>query len=159
MKEADLKADCDFCLQHYGEFGCRFYVPQTMGFAVKSERSNGKVVVCECCDYTEDEDEEEEEEGKEPKEEKAGEDDSGENKAGDTSDTASDQQLPTGLKVDPPPSKRSRTETLDNNTVAAEENDATASDNQQLQPQQPTRIQAGWYGKGYGKFRSRRRKS
>uniref|UniRef100_A0A1L8DX77 protein acetyllysine N-acetyltransferase n=1 Tax=Nyssomyia neivai TaxID=330878 RepID=A0A1L8DX77_9DIPT len=46
-------AECEFCFDNYGELVCQFYAPQKPDFQVTTER-NGKMIVCECCDYTED---------------------------------------------------------------------------------------------------------
>lgn len=48
--------ECDFCLTQYGADFCQFYRAQNQDFKVKIMR-NGKKIVCECCDYTEDEEE------------------------------------------------------------------------------------------------------
>ncbi|GAB0092692.1 NAD-dependent protein deacetylase Sirt7 [Sergentomyia squamirostris] len=53
-------AECEFCFDNYGELVCQFYAPMKPEFQVMTER-NGKMVVCECCDYTEAEESEEEE--------------------------------------------------------------------------------------------------
>lgn len=48
------KAICDFCFDNYAEYECQFYLPINSDFMVKNVR-NGKEVICECCDYTDEE--------------------------------------------------------------------------------------------------------
>lgn len=55
------KAECKFCWEHYEQMECQFYMPVNREFKVSTFR-NGKNIVCECCDYTEDEEEEQTEE-------------------------------------------------------------------------------------------------
>ncbi|KAG4078306.1 hypothetical protein HA402_013016 [Bradysia odoriphaga] len=44
-------AECDFCFDNYAEHHCQFYRPKTTEFLVTSCR-NGRLILCECCDYT-----------------------------------------------------------------------------------------------------------
>lgn len=55
------KAECKFCWEHYEKMDCQFYKPLNRDFKVTTYR-NGKIIVCECCDFTEDEEEEQTEE-------------------------------------------------------------------------------------------------
>lgn len=55
------KAECKFCLEHYEQMQCQFYKPINREFKVSTYR-NGKLIVCECCDFTEDDEEEQTEE-------------------------------------------------------------------------------------------------
>jgi NAD+-dependent protein deacetylase sirtuin 7 len=50
------KAECKFCYEKYKELVCQFYKPVNREFKITTYRNN-KTIVCECCDYTEDEDE------------------------------------------------------------------------------------------------------
>lgn len=50
------KAECKFCYEHYEQMECQFYKPINREFKVSTYR-NGKLIVCECCDYTDDEEE------------------------------------------------------------------------------------------------------
>lgn len=54
------KADCKFCFENYETMECQFYKPINRQFKVTAYR-NGKTIVCECCDFTEDDEEETEE--------------------------------------------------------------------------------------------------
>jgi hypothetical protein len=57
-KEEPVRIECDFCHTNYQKSSCQFYRPfEPDSFAVKSYR-NGKLVICECCDYTDDEENE-----------------------------------------------------------------------------------------------------
>ncbi|CAH1717566.1 unnamed protein product [Chironomus riparius] len=51
------KAECKFCYDKYEAMICQFYKPINREFKITTYR-NEKLIVCECCDYT-DEDEEE----------------------------------------------------------------------------------------------------
>lgn len=55
------KAECKFCWEHYEAMECHFYKPINREFKVSSYR-NGKTIVCECCDFTDEEEEEQTEE-------------------------------------------------------------------------------------------------
>lgn len=51
------KAECKFCYERYEAMECQFYKPINREFKITTYR-NEKLIVCECCDYT-DEDEDE----------------------------------------------------------------------------------------------------
>lgn len=53
------KADCKFCFERYESMECQFYRPLNRDFKITTYR-NGKLIVCECCDYTDDDEVEEE---------------------------------------------------------------------------------------------------
>lgn len=55
------KAECKFCWDNYEQMECQFYKPINRDFKIASYRNN-KLIVCECCDFTEDEEEEQTEE-------------------------------------------------------------------------------------------------
>lgn len=55
------KAECKFCWEHYEQMECQFYKPINREFKVSTYR-NGKLIVCECCDFTDDDEEEQTEE-------------------------------------------------------------------------------------------------
>lgn len=61
MDRKAAKAECKFCWEHYEQMKCQFYKPINREFKVSTYR-NGKTIVCECCDFTEDEEEEQTEE-------------------------------------------------------------------------------------------------
>lgn len=49
------KAECKFCWEHYEQMECQFYKPINREFKISTYRNN-KLIVCECCDFTDDED-------------------------------------------------------------------------------------------------------
>ncbi|KAG5681093.1 hypothetical protein PVAND_010559 [Polypedilum vanderplanki] len=51
------KAECKFCYDKYEMMECQFYKPINREFKITTYR-NGKTIVCECCDYTEEEEDE-----------------------------------------------------------------------------------------------------
>ncbi|XP_058061063.1 uncharacterized protein LOC131211566 [Anopheles bellator] len=53
-KQQPPTIECKFCFENYSQYSCQFYMPQSAKFSVKSFR-RGKVVVCECCDFSDDE--------------------------------------------------------------------------------------------------------
>lgn len=46
--------ECKFCFANYNKYNCQFYSPVENEFQVKVYR-NGVEIVCECCDYSDDE--------------------------------------------------------------------------------------------------------
>lgn len=48
--------DCNFCFVNYRKVKCQFYRPLQADFQVKVYR-NGNVIVCECCDHSDNENE------------------------------------------------------------------------------------------------------
>lgn len=48
-------AECEFCFDTYAEFGCQFYKKWTVDFQIKKE--DKEFVICECCDFSGEEDE------------------------------------------------------------------------------------------------------
>uniref|UniRef100_A0A182NQS4 protein acetyllysine N-acetyltransferase n=1 Tax=Anopheles dirus TaxID=7168 RepID=A0A182NQS4_9DIPT len=55
-QQQPLEIECKFCFENYSQYSCQFYPPQPPEFAIKSFR-RGKVVVCECCDFSDGENE------------------------------------------------------------------------------------------------------
>lgn len=51
------KSECKFCWERYEQMECQFYKPLNREFKVSTYRGE-KIIVCECCDYTEDEEDE-----------------------------------------------------------------------------------------------------
>lgn len=52
--KSETQAECEFCVDNYGELSCQFYRPRKPDFKIVTKR-NGKTVVCECCDYSDEE--------------------------------------------------------------------------------------------------------
>lgn len=50
------KAECKFCYDSYEQMECQFYRPVNREFKIAAYR-NGKMIVCECCDVTDNEEE------------------------------------------------------------------------------------------------------
>lgn len=57
--KSETQAECEFCIDKYGELTCQFYKPRGPEFKVITKR-NGKDIYCECCDYSEEEPDENE---------------------------------------------------------------------------------------------------
>lgn len=53
------KADCKFCYDKYEAMECQFYKPINREFKITTYR-NGKLIICECCDFTDDDEDDEE---------------------------------------------------------------------------------------------------
>ncbi|XP_070492771.1 NAD-dependent protein deacetylase Sirt7 [Chironomus tepperi] len=51
------KAECKFCYDKYEAIICQFYKPINRDFKITTYR-NEKLIVCECCDYTDEEEDE-----------------------------------------------------------------------------------------------------
>lgn len=45
------EAECEFCFDNYAEYTCQFYRGRKAEFPVSCMR-NGRMVICECCDHT-----------------------------------------------------------------------------------------------------------
>lgn len=48
-------AECTFCFDNYAELTCQFYRYRAPEFLFKKRQRAGQWIVCECCDYTDDE--------------------------------------------------------------------------------------------------------
>lgn len=44
-------AECDFCFENYAEYKCQFYIPRNFQYKFAKKNRNGKLILCECCDY------------------------------------------------------------------------------------------------------------
>lgn len=44
-------AECEFCFDNYAEDHCQFYRP-SQKFVMEPNRRNGRLVFCECCDHS-----------------------------------------------------------------------------------------------------------
>lgn len=106
------EAECEFCFDNYAEFNCQFYRKYKPEFLINKYR-NGKLIVCECCDYTDDEDDDD-----------GGGDDNDDTVNDSTNTNKSDKRAKLDLQIF----------------------------------KEPTKIQAGWYGKGYRKNYRKKRK-
>lgn len=135
--------ECSFCFENYTQRVCQFYEPKRTEFLKGSER-HGKVVVCECCDHSEEEGEEHDRED------------------------VRDEEMPSNRRRDSN-ELNEISNNLNRHVGDAEEETEPAEKVVKLQedqkengtaaPATATKVQAGWYGKGYRKYRQRRRKS
>lgn len=57
LERKAAKAECKFCYDKYQAMTCQFYPPINREFKITTYR-NGRAIVCECCDYTDDEEDE-----------------------------------------------------------------------------------------------------
>lgn len=168
--------ECKFCYENYRLVECQFYVPQPATFAVTSNR-RGKVVVCECCDFSDEEPEEEdvplakeekpsEEELKikeelpststsqdEIKSERESEEDDlrpspvEKREVDEVSSSSDDVQK--RLRVDAgKESPCDGKDSKENATGKASKSSSSSS--------KKSRVKPGWYGKGYGKKRKKK---
>ncbi|XP_055545609.1 uncharacterized protein LOC129730354 isoform X2 [Wyeomyia smithii] len=52
--KSELNIECKFCFENYRQISCQFYIAQPARFTVQSNR-HGKLVICECCDFSDEE--------------------------------------------------------------------------------------------------------
>lgn len=145
--------ECSFCFESYGERVCQFYEPKRTEFKKVSERK-GRTIVCECCDHSEVEEEEEDQ--------------------GMNNDQMVDEQSRAEVLRTNGRRKSNELNEISNNLHRKADNEEEAIDNGRDEEKMPQVqgsnggdqkengskvVQAGWYGKGYRKYRQRRRKS
>lgn len=119
-----LPIECNFCHTNYQKTTCQFYPPLKPDFKVMIFR-NGNPVVCECCDFSEEEAQEESEQQQQQQ------------LPGDTEDTCQTMQ-----------------ESKNDADVPSNE---TTNDEAATEEQTPSKVQPGWYGKGW-RVKSNKRK-
>ncbi|XP_058822437.1 uncharacterized protein LOC131684002 [Topomyia yanbarensis] len=163
----ELQIECKFCFENYRQIGCQFYAPQPAEFVVKSNR-RGKVVICECCDFSD-------EETVEP--------DSGSTETESKAPNSALQDVK--LESDPVPStskneikSEPESDSGDDKTVLekqpvitdkSEEHDKrpkfddeklglACKENTSVGMVKKCRTKPGWYGKGYGKLRKKKKR-
>lgn len=122
--------ECDFCFANYQKYRCQFYRPQTAEFQVTVYR-NGNMIVCECCDFSDDEN--------------------------DCGASNSSEDLPLKSLIE---NSNSNTETGQDTSGAATPNVA-ASEEVAPAEEQPVapKIQPGWYGKGWRRLQRKRKRA
>uniref|UniRef100_A0A1Q3EWS7 protein acetyllysine N-acetyltransferase n=1 Tax=Culex tarsalis TaxID=7177 RepID=A0A1Q3EWS7_CULTA len=170
--------ECKFCYENYRQVQCQFYLPQPATFAVTSNR-RGKMVVCECCDFSDEE--QDEEDGVPAKEEKPSEQDLEikeeevattsqeeiksekesedersrrpspvEKREVDEGSSSSSDDVQKRLRVKCP------VEDMPFDGKASKENAADKSKSGKSSGSKKSRVKPGWYGKGYGKKRKKK---
>lgn len=153
--------ECSFCFENYSERVCQFYEPKKTEFQKVTER-NGKTVVCECCDHSE---------GEEANPGGGGEDAEGGDSLVDglAGSDRNDMQMEESIFDELSASRRRQSNELNeisnNLNRDGEESEEKvrnlqddAVDNNQKENGKATVVQAGWYGKGYRKYRQQRRR-
>lgn len=155
--------ECSFCFDNYSERVCQFYEPKKTDFQKVAER-NGKTIVCECCDHSEGE---EANAG-------AGEDAEGDSHVGGLVEGSArnDMQMEESIFDELSASRRRQSNELneisnnlhrngEESEEKAQKLQDEAVDNNQKENGKATAasvVQAGWYGKGYRKYRQQRRR-
>lgn len=132
-------AECTFCFDNYAELTCQFYRYRAPEFLFKKRQRAGKWIVCECCDYTDDE------------ADSRMLNESGAKKmaaitAATTTSTATTSTDDDGEFNSKPNEKRAKLNVL----LECERATGETLTNKLIQP--------GWYGKGYRKLVRRRRR-
>lgn len=132
-------AECEFCFNNYAELSCQFYRYRLPEFHVKKRQRAGKWILCECCDYTDDE--------ADAMQVIKNENDSiklSNTATGEELIMSTDDDVDLNLKSD---EKRAKLDVL---LECKEKTTVTSTANKLIQP--------GWYGKGYRKLVRRRKK-
>lgn len=119
-------AECEFCFDNYAEDKCQFYRASQKFAATPTKRRNGKIVLCECCDHS-DNDECIDHEPIRVNDECGTEVDGDESKINNNSDDEETSRL-----------KRAKLDVA--KEVVA------------------TKVQPGWYGKGYRKVARKKKR-
>lgn len=119
--------DCKFCFVNYRKYNCQFYSPTEAKFQVKVYR-NGVEIVCECCDYSDDDLE--------------------------CAASCNSDDIPLKALLENSNSFSYNTETgIDVNEQA---NTSLAATEDVTEDTTPLKIQPGWYGKGWRRRKRKR---
>lgn len=123
-------AECEFCFDNYAEDKCQFYRPFEEFYAPDIRRRNSKRILCECCDY------------------------------GDFDiDTNIDEEQTSLDEIDGG-SEGTKTNSEEDDTDSSRSKRLKLVGNQQANGGGAQRIvQPGWYGKGYRKNTTKRKKT
>uniref|UniRef100_A0A182VW09 protein acetyllysine N-acetyltransferase n=1 Tax=Anopheles minimus TaxID=112268 RepID=A0A182VW09_9DIPT len=157
-----LEIECKFCFENYSQYCCQFYPPQPTEFAVKSFR-RGKVVVCECCDFSDGENE------------KAQQELAGNGSLASTSKASGSRDgnaAATAANELPDPKRRplaeeqskeaegrmSKKPKCEPNAIA-DGSSSTAKANGTNGAAHKPKVKPGWYGKGYRKHLRRKKRT
>ncbi|XP_021711241.1 uncharacterized protein LOC5568215 [Aedes aegypti] len=170
-QQREAAVECKFCFENYRQPVCQFYATQPAEFAVKSMR-RGKTIVCECCDFSDEEDEQQdeiktEEEDKEDAEEKVPKDEQVEvkeeiNPVPSTSKEEIKSELESDASEEKPLDKRQLDEAGARQkrlTVRQEQTPVVSKESSvKAIVGKKSRVRPGWYGKGYGKLRKKKKR-
>lgn len=170
-QQREAAVECKFCFENYRQPVCQFYATQPAEFAVKSMR-RGKTIVCECCDFSDEEDElqdeiKTEEEDKEDAEEKVPKDEQVEvkeeiNPVPSTSKEEIKSELESDASEEKPLDKRQLDEAGARQkrlTVRQEQTPVVSKESSvKAIVGKKSRVRPGWYGKGYGKLRKKKKR-
>lgn len=157
---------CAFCFENYAEVKCQFYEPKKTEFQKVSDR-NGRAIVCECCDHS---GEEEEEAGQDEGDLEVDGKDTGRNGGEQVEERNDDFIFKRNDDSEEQEQQRRRKSNelneISNNLHRNGDEEATPDKLVKIQEgvadqkeNGTAKVQAGWYGKGYRKYRQRRRKS
>lgn len=124
-------AECEYCFDKFAEYQCQFYRPRQAPYAHAKKNRLGKVILCECCDEAD-----------------------GEYQVKDKIDNIADEY---GIR------NQENETSLDVNADTDKKDDDDANEKRakldiEVSAKEigSTKVQPGWYGKGYGKFRRKR---
>uniref|UniRef100_A0A182SAW0 Uncharacterized protein n=1 Tax=Anopheles maculatus TaxID=74869 RepID=A0A182SAW0_9DIPT len=169
-QQQPLTIECKFCFENYSQYSCQFYPPQPADFAVKSFR-RGRVVVCECCDFSDAENEKTqpdvtvapEENGSHASTSKAcgsGERNSAESAANVSQEQkrrplAEEQSKESAARVSKRPKCEASVMSADSSCSGISN---TANGTNGAAAHKP-KVKPGWYGKGYRKHLRRKKRT
>ncbi|XP_052889669.1 uncharacterized protein LOC128297988 isoform X1 [Anopheles moucheti] len=162
-----LEIECKFCFENYAQYSCQFYQPQPAEFAVKTFR-RGKVVVCECCDFSDGENEKTQpelvpENGTLASSSKAG--GSGEAKSSVSSTGANDEaqenkRRPLAEEQTKEAEVRlSKRPKCESNAIADGSSSSVNGTGTNGAAAHKPKVKPGWYGKGYRKHLRRKKRT
>lgn len=129
-------AECEFCFDNYAEDKCQFYKPFEEFYVSGIRQRNGKRILCECCDLGDDFD-------------MVDNNDEEQTSLDDEIDGGSEGTKTNSEEDDTDSSRSKRLKLLENNRQA---NGYGKNDGAQRI------VQPGWYGKGYRKTTTTKRK-
>lgn len=125
-------AECDFCFDNYAEDKCQFYKASQQFVATPMKRRHGKLVLCECCDFSDN-------------------DEGGNDAKADTDNHA-------GCDVDIDGDEIKFSNNSDNEEDCVASNRMKRAKLDGVKEMASTKIQPGWYGKGYRKIARKKKR-
>lgn len=129
-------AECHFCFDNFAEEKCQFYRPSQEFAATPAKRRNGKLILCECCDFSD---------------------------TDECIDDDADAAPAAGLYhnencTDGDDSKICNNSDNENDCAAAGRLKRAKLDDGKEVVAATTKIQPGWYGKGYRKIARKKKR-